>query len=168
MALSENRISQRSVQVIKNIQDCRYNYSKLKTAKDDLKQNTTYTAHKDDTKRDREDTDNTNTIDEIAELFQQLDNVGVRQVHPAKRRLSIIANRHKIAEQNISNCTEQFPDIMDIQENIIVSTNITENLNNTQDLTKGNSNQNNNDNNTITSDMIIDILNNVVLANLPY
>ena len=48
MALSENRISKNSLQVIQNIQDCQHNCSKLKTAADDLQKTTVYDAHEED------------------------------------------------------------------------------------------------------------------------
>ena len=51
MALSENRISYKDLQVLQNIQDARHNCAKLKVAQDDLLKTTTCATHELDNKR---------------------------------------------------------------------------------------------------------------------
>ena len=101
LALSENKISKKSLQVIQNIQDCQHNCSKLKTATDDLEKTTVYDAHEDDYQKGRNvDDDNCVDVNEIAEMFQHLDGMGVREVDPKQRRLKIIAERYNTTAES--------------------------------------------------------------------
>ena len=63
--------------MIQNIQDCCYNCSNLRRAKDDLEKTTSYTPHKDDSKVFKDDNEDTIDLDKMAEMLQQLDDVGV-------------------------------------------------------------------------------------------
>ena len=51
-------------------------------------------------------------------MLQQRDNYGLREVHPTKRSLSIIASRCNIIQQNIPDFRAAIPNIMDIPEGI--------------------------------------------------
>ena len=64
--------------------------------------------------------ENSVTIEEIAEMLQQLDDHGVRTVDPTKRSLNIIGERHEIAEQDIPVINATIPDITDIPDGIKV------------------------------------------------
>ena len=88
--------------MIQNIQDCQHNCSKLKTATDDLEKKTTvYDAHEDDYQKGRNvDDDNCVDVNEIAEMFQHLDGMGVREVDPKQRRLKIIAERYNTTAES--------------------------------------------------------------------
>ena len=93
---SENLLSQKSLEVLQNIQDCSYNCSRLKTAQDDLQYTTEYVPHEKDDKNISKEDENTIDVNEISDMFEQLDSMGVNEVHPTKRRLNIIAKRHDI------------------------------------------------------------------------
>ena len=166
LALSENKISKESLKVIQNIQGCQHNCSKLKTATDELEKTTVYDAHEDDNQKGRNvDDDNCVDINEIAEMFQHLDGMGVREVDPKQRRLKIIAERYKIPQQHIAHCTEQIQNITDIPQDIAISVNISKDGHN---LVETNSSHNNkNGNNPMSCPMIIDIQNDIVLEDLP-
>ena len=96
--LSENGITKTNLKVMQNIQDCCYNCSNLRRAKDDLIKTTSYTPHADDNKRLKEDSEDTVDLEDLADMLQQIDDVGVRDVHPDRRSLNIIAQRHNIAQ----------------------------------------------------------------------
>ena len=164
--LSQNNITQENLKVIQNIQDCCYNCSNLRRAKDDLEKTTSYTPHKDDSKIFKDDNEDTIDLDEMAEMLQQLDDVGVRDVNPEKRNLSIIAKRCNIIEQNISPCTQDIPDITAIPQHITDSINIPRN-DNTSCIQNDRHNGIHNADVAMNCDMVIDILNDVVLEGLP-
>ena len=83
---------------------------------------------KDDKNISKED-DNTIDVNEISDMFEKLDTMGVNEVHPTRRRLSIIAKRHDIIQRDIPNSTEQIQDISHIPEHIksIVNRNVHKN-----------------------------------------
>ena len=82
------KYQRKNLQVIQNIQDCQHNCSKLKTATDELEKTTVYDAHEDDNQKGRNvDDDNCVDINEIAEMFQHLDGMGVREVDPKQHIL---------------------------------------------------------------------------------
>ena len=141
----------------------------LKTAKDDLLCTTEYIPHEDDDKRNNEEDDNTFDVDEIADMFLQLDTLGVRKVDNTKRRLSLIGKRHDIVQHDIPNCMTEIPDIAKIPENIKTNINAADHTNNKTQLVQHINNQHiHNANKTICCSMIIYILNDVVLRGLPF
>ena len=102
MALDNNMISVKGLEVCQNIQDVCHNLTELKAAKDDLLKSTTYVAHELDKNHHSHANDETTiSFNEIADIFAQQDNYGVRQVHPTKRSLSTIASRCNIITQDI-------------------------------------------------------------------
>ena len=78
MALSENRISPKDLQVLQNIQDVCHNCTKLKVPQDDLLKTTTCVAHELDNKKNHKDDEHTISFDRIVNMLQQRDNYGVR------------------------------------------------------------------------------------------
>ena len=83
--VDNNILSPKSLEVCQNIQDVCHNCSKLKQAKDELETITVYTPHEKDDKRNCSEEENSVTIEEIAEMLQQLDDPRVRTVDPKKR-----------------------------------------------------------------------------------
>ena len=83
-----------------------------------------YKSHEDD-HREQQNDDNLNIVsfDEISELFQQADDFGIREVHPSKRKLDIIAKRHAIVEQKLPQ-SRIYTDITDIPEGLMVTDNV--------------------------------------------
>lgn len=164
---STNLISKKSIEVLQNIQDCSYNCSMLKTAKDDLQCTTEYIPHDNDDKRNDEEDDNTFDVNDISDMFQQLDSLGVREVSNSKRSLGIIGKRHDITHQDIPHCTNTIPDVTNIPENITPFINDTSGKHKTSQSMQHNDKQHiDNSNNTMSCPMIIDILNDVVLKGL--
>ena len=51
-------------------------------------------------------------------MLQHQEDDGVRQVHPTKRSLSVIASRSNIIEQNIPEHVVAIPNITDIPERV--------------------------------------------------
>jgi len=102
MALSENRISYKDLQVLQNIQDICHNYANLKVAQDDLLKTITCEAHELDNKKKLKDDEPTISFDQIADMLQQHDDYGVRELHSIKRSLSIIASRCNIKRTKYS------------------------------------------------------------------
>ena len=168
MALSKNIISTKDLEVCQNIQDVCHNLTKLKVAQDDLLKTTTYVAHELDNKHKHHVNDEpTISFDQIADMFQQQDNYGVRQVHPTKRSLSIIASRCNIIQQKIPECGAAIPNITDIPEFVTNSCGLL-------DATKKKRNQDlvdheqhsQNRNNIMSCVMVIEILNDVLVLGL--
>ena len=120
VALDNNMISVNGLEVCQNIQDVCHNLTKLKGAQDDLRKSTTYVAHELDKNHHNHANDEpTISFDEIADIFAQQDDYGVRQVHPTKRSLSTIASRCNIIDQDIPLCDKIIHNITDIPEGII-------------------------------------------------
>jgi len=126
-------------------------------------------AHDDDRKCEEKDSEDTISFDEVADMLQQLDDFGVREVHPTQRSLSIIASRVNILQLNIPESELPLSNIANIPEGVTIScglpttnetratsTDVIDNVFNPQ-----------NNNSLIGCDMIIDILNDVVLKGLP-
>ena len=98
-------------------------------------------------------------------MLQQIDDVGVRDVHPDRRSLNIIAQRHNIAQQDIPPCTNTIPDIMHIPQDISDSINMPQH--NDRNCIHGNAqNISHNTIENMSCDMVIDILNDIVLEGL--
>ena len=55
-------------------------------------------------------------MENVADVFQQLDNHGVRDVDPKQRSLNIIGQRHKIVELDSLVTNTNIPDITDISQ----------------------------------------------------
>ena len=121
MALSENQISHKDLQVLQSIQDVCHNCANLKVAQDDLLKTTTCAAHELDNKKTLKDDEPTISFDQIADMLQQRDDHGVREVHPSKRSLSIITSRCNIKKQSIPDCWASIPNIIDIPQGIRMS-----------------------------------------------
>ena len=121
MALSENRISPKDLQVLQNIQDVCHNCAKLKVAQDDLLKTTTCVAHELDNKKKLKDDEPTIPYNQITNMLQQHDVYRVKEVHPTKRSLSIIASSCNIIQQNIPDCEAAIPNILDVPEGITLS-----------------------------------------------
>ena len=98
-------------------------------------------------------------------MLQQLDDFGVREVHPKQRSLSIITSRVNILQLNIPESESPLSNIANIPEEVTISCGLptknetrataTDVINNVFNPQKNN--------NLIGCDMIIDILNDVVL-----
>ena len=108
MALSENRISHKDLQVLQNIQDVCHNCANLKVAQDDLLKSTTCAAHELDNKKKLKDDEPTISCDQITDMLQQHDDYGVGEVHPSKRSMSIIASRCNIKNKVFQIVEQQF------------------------------------------------------------
>ena len=108
--------------MLQNIQDVCHNCSKLKSARDELELTTVYESHEDDQREQNHD-DNVNTVsfEQISELFQQADDFGIREIHPSKRKLNIIATRHDIVEQKLPQSRIVNADITDIPKGLMVT-----------------------------------------------
>ena len=91
--VDNNILSPKSLEVCQNIQDVCHNCSNLKQAKDELETTTVYTPHEKDDKKNCSEEENSVTIEEIAEMLQQLDDHGARTVDPKKHSLNIIGER---------------------------------------------------------------------------
>jgi len=74
MALSENQISHKDLQVLQNIQDICHNCANLKVSQDDLLKTTTCEAHELDNKKKLKDYKPTISFDQIADMLQQREN----------------------------------------------------------------------------------------------
>ena len=120
-ALSENKISPHGLQVIQNIQDVHHNCTKLKTAEDTLLKTTTCLKHDLDNKVNAKNDEPTISFDQISDMLEQKNNYGVREVHPTKRNLSIIASRCHIIQQDIPDCEQVIPNITDVPEGIKIA-----------------------------------------------
>ena len=121
-ALEQRKISGKCLNVLQNIQDVCHNCSKLKSARDELELTTMYESHEDDQREQQKDDDlNIVSFDQISELFQQADDFGIREVHPSKRKLKIIAKRHDIVDQEIPQFRMINTDITDIPEGLMVT-----------------------------------------------
>ena len=102
MALDNNMISVKGLEVCQHIQDVCHNLTELKAAKDDLLKSTTYVAHELDKHHHSHANDETPiSFNEIADIFAQQDNYGVRQVHPTNQSLSTIESRCNRLNQDI-------------------------------------------------------------------
>ena len=88
------------------MQYCPNNCSKLKTVKAYLQKTIVYVAHKDDNQMGHKDDDDCFDVNEIAEMFQHLDDMGVRDVDPKQHSLKIIAEE-KRPQQEIRHSPEQ-------------------------------------------------------------
>ena len=65
-------------------------------------------AHELDNEKKLKDNELTISFDQIADMLQQRDDYGVREVHPSKLSLSIIASRCNIKEQVFQIVGQQF------------------------------------------------------------
>ena len=119
--LNKKLISTKGMEVCQNIQDVCHNCAKLKVARDDLVKTTTMVSHDDDRRCQEDSSENTISFEEVAEMLQQLDDFGIREVHPTQRSLNIIASRVKIVQQNIPESETAFSNITDILEGVAIS-----------------------------------------------
>ena len=85
-AVKNNQLSAKSLEVIQNIQDVSYNCSGMRKAKDELKETTKFTPHEKDSDTRCKVDDNTTDIIDIVELFQQLDDTGLEDSNPEKKK----------------------------------------------------------------------------------
>ena len=167
--LKEKVISAKSLEVFQNIKDVSHNCVRLKVARDDLVKSTTMIAHDDDRKCQQKDSENTIYFDEVADMLQQLDDFGVREVHPTQSSINTIASRVNILPLNIPESESPLSNIADIPEGVTLfcglpTTNKTRATANDVIYDVFNPQKNNN---LIGCHMIIDILNGVVLKGLP-
>lgn len=162
--VSHKIISDKSLKILQNIQDASHNVSKLKSAKDDLLNTTIYTSHEDDNKREyNSNEDTTINIKDIAELFQQFDDMGIRYIDPKKRSLSILCNRHNIISQDIPLELTCINDITNIPNHIKKEISLED-----SDINEYCSDDSTiNTKNKLSNGMIIDILIDDILSKLP-
>ena len=161
-ALLENKMSTKCLEVCQNIQDVCHNCSKLKAARDELETTTVYESHEDDKKEQSPDEElNKISIDEISELFQQADDFGIREVHPSKRKLKIIANRHEIVNQDVLESKFTVSNITEIPEGLMSETKTQKASNFENDTGTDKTN------NVMSYKMIIQILNDNVINDMP-
>ena len=168
--LAKEQISKKCLDVIQNIQDVCHNCSKLRTARDDLEQATVYLSHEDDEKRKTNTEDlNCTSLDEVAELFHNAENFGIREVDSSKRKLSVIGNRYDIVNQNLPTSDIHNNDITEIPDDIIIpgEENGKERkiIESDDKFDKRNTLVNNRSN--INCALVIDVLNDTVLNKLP-
>ena len=64
---------------------------------------------------------NTVSFEQISELFQQSDDFDIREIHPSKIQLNIIAKRHVIVEQKLPHSRVVNADITYIPEGLTVT-----------------------------------------------
>ena len=76
---------------------------------------TIYTPGKEDDKRKCNEGENTASIEEIAEMFQQLNDHGIRYIGPKQCSLNIIGQRYRMVEQDIPVINATIPDLLVIQ-----------------------------------------------------
>ena len=79
-ATSEKLFSQKSLEVIQNIQDVLYNCSKMKQVKDELETTTTFTPHESDSKRVKQADEEETDVNELADMFNQIDDIGATEI----------------------------------------------------------------------------------------
>ena len=170
MTLDNNMISVEGLEVCQNIQDVCHNLTKLRATQDDLLKSTTYVAYElDKNHHNHANYESTISFDEIADTFAQQDDYGVRQDHPTKRKLSTIASRCTIKNQDIPLCDKIIPNITDIPEGIINvcelpnATRKREKMNDVVDEKKHDSKTNS----KMNCATIIKILNDTILHGLP-
>ena len=132
--IDNNMLSTKRLEVIQNIQDVSHNCSNLKQAQDELTSSTVFTPHEEDRKTNCNEEENKISIDEFEDLFQQLDDHGIRDVDANKRRLNIIGQRHKIVQQDIPIINTTIPDITDIPDGIKVTNNSMTNCNDNKEI----------------------------------
>ena len=101
------------------------------------------------------------SIDEISELFQQADDFGIRAVHPSNRKLRIIVNRHDIVNQEVLASTFTVSNITEIPEGLMSETKTQKATNFENDTGTDRTN------NVISFKMIIQILNDNVINDMP-
>ena len=88
--ISNNGLSCKSLEVIQNIQDVSYNCSQLRKVKDELETTTVFTPHESDNMAKYKDNEITADVNEMADMFKQLDDTGLEDSNPDKRSLSKI------------------------------------------------------------------------------
>ena len=161
--ISNNGISCKSLEVIKKIQDVSYNCSQLQKLKDELETTTVFTPHESDNMAKYKDNEITADVNEMAEMFKQLDDTGLEDSNPDKRSLSKIGERHHIVEQKIPSSNLSLPDITNIPDGITF--NATNESKTTEDntVTPDGGETLQSDKGTFSLNMIIDILSEVVL-----
>ena len=102
MALMNNLISKKCLEVMQNIQDVTYNCIDLKVSSDILEKTTEYIPHQDDLKIQKTDNENTVFLREYEGVLFDLiskSSHGIRDVDTCKRSLNIIANRSGFIDQ---------------------------------------------------------------------
>ena len=120
--IDNNILSSKSLEVCQNIQDVSHNCSKLKQAEDELKLTTVFTPHKEDNNKNMSNNEeNTISVEDMADMLEQLEDHGVREVDPKQRSLNIIGQRHNIVPQDIPATNTSIPDITDIPKGITVN-----------------------------------------------
>ena len=118
--LSNSEPSGKSLEVIQNIQDVSYNCSYIRKAKDSLEATTIFKPHETDGKTKCEENENMTDVNELAEMFKQLDDTDLEDSNPNMRSLSKIGQRHCIVTQEIPTNNFTLPDITDIPDGITV------------------------------------------------
>ena len=96
-------------------------------------------------------------------MLQQLDDHGVKDVDPNKRKLKIVAERHKIVDQNIQTMNSNAPDITDIPDGIKITSTLVQNISDSNSNTMQQTAEPASINSKMTCPMIIDILNDTIL-----
>ena len=118
--IAANGLSKKSLEVIQNIQDVSYNCSNIAKVKDELETTTIFTPHESDSKMKCKEDEVTTDVNELAEMFKQLDDTGLEDSDPNKRSLSIIGKRHTIVNQELPLHNLTLPDITNIPDGIHV------------------------------------------------
>ena len=91
-----------------------------------------FTPHNEDNNKNMSNNEeNTISIEDMADMLQQLEDHGVRDVDPKQCSLNIIGQRHNIVQQDIPATNTTISDITDIPEGIKV--NSTPNTNQNKD-----------------------------------
>ena len=121
-----------------------------------------------DKKNKVKDDEPTISFDQIADMLQQRDNYGVREVHPTTRSLSIIASRCNIIQQNIPDFRATIANIIHIPEGIKISCGLPNSSNECVNKDQKDDKQIcQHQNNMKDNYMVIEILNDVILQGLP-
>ena len=83
--------------------------------------------------------ENAISVEDMADMLEQLGDYGVREVDPKQRSLNIIGQRHNIVQQDIPATNTTIPDITDIPEGITVNSTPNTKQNECNDETKSSS-----------------------------
>ena len=110
--------------------------------------------------------ENTISVEEMADMLEQLGDCGVREVDPKQRSLNVIGQRHNIVQQDIPATNTTIPDITDIPEGITVNSTPNTKQNECNDDTNLSSSIPRYDKNKMNCAMIIDVLNEKVLNSM--
>ena len=163
IVITGNGFSKKGLEVIQNIQDVQHNCTNLRQMKDELEATTIFKPHESDSKTKVDENEVTTHVNELVDMFKQLDDTGLHDSDPDKRSLSIIGKRHSIVNQDIPSYNLTFPDITDIPDGITVNSTGESDFTDMDTATSNDGESVPDGGNNVSFSMIIDILTEVVL-----